>query len=101
MSKESNNKLRASSFITAGIISYIIGLVASFMIDYKGAFDGDIIPDIFIATTTLIVFGILFGVYILTKLLRFDVNKVGYNSDNRGVGKTKEGKKLSQYADNR
>lgn len=101
MAKDLDGRLRVSSFVIAFIVSYVIGVVACFFVKYKGTFDTDMIPDVFINSITLIVAGILFGVYIIGKLLKFDIGKVGYSSDKRGVGKTKEGKDLSQYADNR
>ena len=100
--KDYDGKLRASSFVIAIIVSYIVGVIASLVITYQADFNKVEIPDIFISSMTLIVAGVLFGAYIVGKLLKFDVGKVGIGGeDGRGVGKTKDGKDLSQYADNR
>ncbi|MBQ8749211.1 MAG: type IV secretory system conjugative DNA transfer family protein [Clostridia bacterium] len=95
----SNGKLKASSFIMATIISYIIGLVVTYFVVLEGQASKVDISMLWDGTTIVVALVIL-GVYIIAKLLKFDANKAS-SSSARDVGKTKDGQKISQYADSR
>ncbi|MGN1227465.1 MAG: type IV secretory system conjugative DNA transfer family protein, partial [Christensenellales bacterium] len=95
----SSGKIKASGFIIAFIVSYIVGLFANFFINHGGDTSKIEVSWLW-EGTTIVVALVLMGVYIVGKLLTFDANKVS-SSSGRDMGKTKDGQKLSQYADSR
>lgn len=97
---KSGSNLRLSGFVIAFIISYIIGVLADFVINFESSFqkvDTNILWD----SVTIVVGLVLFGCYVVGKLLKFDASKVSSSSSGRDSGKTKSGEKMSQYADSR
>lgn len=94
-----NSKFKPSVFMFVLFISYVVGIVVHILVHDQADFSKLHIEMLY-DSYTLVTTGVLVGVYLITKLLKFDVNKMN-NNNSRDVGRTKDGKKISQYADSR